>query len=68
MKRSLVVAAILALGIGSVSVVHSAFAYNQEGKGTTGANGSGTVNHDDAGNQGNGSYKGNADEGPHRCC
>ena len=39
MKRSLVIAAILALGIGSVSVVHSAFAYNQEGRGTTGDNG-----------------------------
>ena len=64
MKRSLVLTTILALGIASASVT---FAVNQEGNGTN--KNTGTVNHStDAGNQGNGSFKGNADIGPHRCC
>jgi hypothetical protein len=41
MKKTLVLAAILALGIGSVSVVQSAFALNQNDNGATCCSGKG---------------------------
>jgi hypothetical protein len=64
-RKTLALAAILALGIGSVSV---AFAENQKGEGITGAPGNGPVEHTSAGNQGGEhSGVGNANCGPRSC-
>ncbi len=61
-------AIILGLGAGSVSVVHGAFAANQQDKGTTGFHGEhNTVGHYTGNQSTHGTEVGNASCGPHFC-